>query len=201
MWRGPEFVAIPFEVGAPVVDSIGVFGPAAPDVLLFSVNYGRVGSFSVGHRWLEAQAQEFPGGEEAMMGFEIGEIAQHHVDQKADGGAAVVGLLPDQVDQVLVKGRRVSGSGSGSGGTAGHAVLGGKGGDDLPGRSEAELEELAGGIEPMAGAGIFQAALHDIDEEADDKATVAGLLPNNVGEGLMEGRMETGIEHIFYFRV
>ena len=32
---------------------------------------------------------------------------------------------------------------------------------------EAQVEELTGGVEAVAGFGMFEAALHDVDEEAD----------------------------------
>ncbi len=32
---------------------------------------------------------------------------------------------------------------------------------------EAKVEKLAGGVEAVAGLGLFEEALHDVDEEAD----------------------------------
>ena len=32
---------------------------------------------------------------------------------------------------------------------------------------EAEVQELAGGVEAVAGLGVFEEALHDVYEEAD----------------------------------
>ena len=32
---------------------------------------------------------------------------------------------------------------------------------------EAKVQELTGGVEAVAGLGVFEVALHDVDEEAD----------------------------------
>ena len=48
---------------------------------------------------------------------------------------------------------------------------------------EAEVEELPGGVEPVARFGVIDLALHDIDEETDYKPAVVGLLADDVGEG------------------
>ena len=53
-------------------------------------------------RGVEAAAEEFLGGGEAMVGLEAGKVALHHVHEEADGGAAVVGFFEDQVGQGLV---------------------------------------------------------------------------------------------------
>ena len=66
---------------------------------------------------------------------------------------------------------------------------------------EAEVEELPGGVEPVARFGVIDLALHDIDEEPDYKAAVVGLLADDVGE---EWSMGVSIvlgfcgEHMFY---
>ena len=39
-----------------------------------------------------------------MVGLEVGQVALHDVYQEADGGAAVVGLFPDEGGQFLVEG-------------------------------------------------------------------------------------------------
>ena len=49
---------------------------------------------------------------------------------------------------------------------------------------EAQVEELTGGVELVAGFGVFELALHDVDEEADYDAAVFGLLADDFGEGL-----------------
>ena len=59
----------------------------------------------------------------------------------------------------------------------------GDGLDDGVCATEAEVEELPGGVEAVAGFGIGDVALHDVDEETDYKAAVAGLLADDVGEG------------------
>ena len=48
---------------------------------------------------------------------------------------------------------------------------------------EAEVEELPGGVEAVAGFGVIDLALHDVDEEADYEPAVVGLLADDVGEG------------------
>ena len=58
------------------------------------------------------------------------------------------------------------------------------GSDENAGLGTAETEELPGGVEAMAGLGILQAALHKVDEKADDEPAVVGLLTDDVGEGL-----------------
>ena len=44
------------------------------------------------------------------------------------------------------------------------------------------LSELAGGVEAVAGLGVFDLE-HDVDEEADYLPAVVGLLADDVGEG------------------
>ena len=187
--RGPEFVPIPFVVASPVVNSVGVFGTAPLDILLFRVSLGLGFSFRGRRRLVKATPKEFLGSEQAVMGFEVVEIAQHHVDQETDGRAAVVSLLPDQVYEFLVKRRSSSGLRGGRGGSSPrHAGCGRAVGDEGANRIEAEVEELAGSIEPMTGPGSLQTALHDINEEANDKAAVVGLLANDVCKGLLRSR-------------
>ena len=43
---------------------------------------------------------------------------------------------------------------------------------------------MACGVEAMAGFGIIDLALHDVDEEADNVPAVVGLLADDVGEGV-----------------
>ena len=64
---------------------------------------------------------------------------------------------------------------------------------------EAEVEELAGGVEPVAGLGVIDLALHDVDEETDYEPAVVGLLADDVGEGNGDffGLLFCG-EHMFY---
>ena len=118
-----------------------------------------------------------------MVGLEVGQVARHDVDQEADGGAAVVGLFPDEGGQFLMEGGRVYRRERG-----GRGVFSGWGGvgvgvDEGLGLVEAEVEELTGGVETVAGFGVFELALHDVDEEADYDAAVFGLLADDVGEG------------------
>ena len=67
------------------------------------------------------------------------------------------------------------------------------------GAIEAEVEELPGGVEPVARFGVIDLALHDVDEETDYKAAVVGLLADDVGEGfgIFIGLGFCG-EHVFY---
>ena len=51
---------------------------------------------------------------------------------------------------------------------------------------EAEVEELSGGVEAVAGFGVIDLALHDVDEEADYEPAVVGLLADDVGEGFWD---------------
>ena len=64
---------------------------------------------------------------------------------------------------------------------------------------EAEVEELARGVEAVAGFGVIDLALHDVDEEADYVPAVVGLLADDVGEGfgVFFGLLFRG-EHMFY---
>ena len=137
-----------------------------------------------------------------MVGFEVGQVARHDVYQEADGGAAVVGLFPDEGGQFLVEGgrvyRRERGVFSGWGGV-------GVGVDEGLDLVEAEVEELTGGVETVAGLGVFELALHDVDQEADYDAAVFGLLADDVGEGGRLGFRVVGLifllrEHWFYDR-
>ena len=86
-----------------------------------------------------------------MVGLEVGQVARHDVDQEADGGAAVVGLFPDEGGQFLVEGGRVYRRERG-----GRGVFSGWGGvgvgvDEGLGLVEAEVEELTGGVEGWQG--------------------------------------------------
>ena len=58
---------------------------------------------------------------------------------------------------------------------------------------------MAGGVEAVAGLGVIDLALHDVDEEADYVPAVVGLLADDVGEGLgvFFGLLFCG-EHMFY---
>ena len=42
---------------------------------------------------------------------------------------------------------------------------------------------MAGGVEAVAGLGLFEEALHDVYEEADYEPAVIGFLADYVGEG------------------
>ena len=48
---------------------------------------------------------------------------------------------------------------------------------------ETEGKELTGGVETVAGLGMFEEALHNVYEEADYQAAVVGFLADDVGEG------------------
>ena len=58
---------------------------------------------------------------------------------------------------------------------------------------------MAGGVEAVAGFGVIDLALHDVDEEADYVPAVVGLLADDVGEGfgVFFGLLFCG-EHMFY---
>ena len=102
-----------------------------------------------------------------MVGLEVGDCALHDVNQEADCCAAVVGLFPDQGGQFLVEGGRFyRRERRGRGVFPGWGDVG-VGVDEGLGRVEAKVEELAGGVEAVAGLGLFEEALHDVDEEAD----------------------------------
>ena len=138
-------------------------------------------------------AQEFFGGGQAVVGLEVGQVALHDVDKEADGGAAVIGLFPDEGGQFLVEGgriyrreRRERGVFSGWGGV-GIFI------DEGLGLVEAEVEELTGGVETVAGLGVFELALHDVDEEADYDAAVFGFLADDFGEGGRSGFRVDGL--------
>ena len=136
--------------------------------------------------------------ERRWWGLKSGIVALHDVDQEADGGAAVVGLFPDEGGQVLVEGGRVYRRERG-----GRGVFPGWGGvgvgvDEGLGLVEAEVEELTGGVETVAGLGVFELALHDVDEESDYDAAVFGLLADDVGEGGRSGFRVGGL--IFLLR-
>ena len=52
------------------------------------------------------------------------------------------------------------------------------------GAIEAEVEELPSGVEPVAGLGVIDLALHDVDEEPDYEPAIVGFLADDVGEDL-----------------
>ena len=64
---------------------------------------------------------------------------------------------------------------------------------------EAEVEELPRGVEAVAGLGVIDLALHDVDEETDYEPAVVGFLADDVGEGYGDffGLVFCG-EHMFY---
>ena len=100
-------------------------------------------------------------------GLKSGIVALHDVNQEADCCAAVVGFLPDEGGQFLVEGgrfyrreRKGRGVFPGWGGV-------GVGVDEGLGPVEAKVQELTGGVELVAGLGVFEVALHDVYEEAD----------------------------------
>ena len=70
--------------------------------------------------------------------------------------------------------------------------------DEGLGLVEAEVEELTGGVKTVAGLGVFELALHDVDEEPDYDAAVIGLLADDVGEGGRSGFRIDGL--IFLLR-
>ena len=185
-------VFLPVTVGVPGVWGRldGVFGRVEIVGTMFRGRDEIAGVILRG-RGVEAAAQEFFGGGQPMVGFEVLEAALHHINQEADGGAAVASLLADQSREVPVErggikmdDRRRRGQ---TLGRLGRVSRGGIGGDEGVGREETEVEELTGGIKAMARLGIFQAALHEVDEEADDEPAVAGLFADDVSEGRGEG--------------
>ena len=129
---------------------------------------------------VEAEAEEFPGGGEPVAGFEVGELAPHYVDEEADGGAAKVGFIANDLGEggTDVVGR-VGGFGFGLrfGGAPGGGVV-----DVRLGGLEAEFDEEAGGVEAVAGLGVGEFAVHGGDEEADDETAVLSFLGDDVGE-------------------
>ena len=105
--------------------------------------------------------------ERRWWGLKSGRLPCHDVYQEADGGAAVVGLFPDEGGQFPVQGGGFNAEGAESA-----EIFSGWGGvgvgvDEGLGRVEAEVQELAGGVELVAGLGAFEVALHDFYEEAD----------------------------------
>ena len=196
----PGVVTLPIAVRVAVVNAVGV--PVARTDLIFG--------FSFRGRGVETAMQEFPGGGQAMMGLEALEIALHDVHQKADGGAAIVGFVADESGQIGMVLRQVHGGRSNwrevPAGT-GTTDLGSISGDAGMGWGPTEVEELTGSVEAVAGLGVFEVALHEVDEEADDQPAVVGLLADDVGEGLgsVDGRFDglgigglgIGCEHLF----
>ena len=58
---------------------------------------------------------------------------------------------------------------------------------------------MAGGVEAVAGFGVIDLALHDVDEEADYVPAVVGLLADDVGEGSeVVFSLVFLVEHMFY---
>ena len=49
---------------------------------------------------VEAALEEFFGSGEAVAGLEVGEFTLHGVDEEADGGAAIVGFLADDLGEL-----------------------------------------------------------------------------------------------------
>jgi hypothetical protein len=172
--RRPGVVSLPIAAPIPVINAVGV--PTDRVVVNFRLSLG----LSLSGRGVKATAQEFFGGGQAVVGLKLLEIALHHVNQEADGGAAALGLLADEGREVLVEG--VLGQHEVPS-FAGTTVGGRVGGDEGAGRGPAEVEELAGGVKAMAGLDVVGAALHEVDEEADDEPAVVGLLADDVGEG------------------
>ena len=98
-----------------------------------------------------------------MVGLEVRDCALHDVYQEADGGEAVVGLFPDEGGQFLVQG-----GGFNAEDAMGAEIFSGWSGgaifvDEGLCGMEAKVEELTGGVEAVAGLGIFEEALHDVD--------------------------------------
>ena len=62
------------------------------------------GSLCVVGQVVEAALEEFFGGGKAMAGFEVGELALHGVDEEADGDAAIVGFLTDDLGELVADG-------------------------------------------------------------------------------------------------
>ena len=138
---------------------------------------------------VEAETEEFFGGEEAVAGFEVGELALHGIDEEADGGTAVVGFLADDLGESgtdavrrVVGFRLRFGAGMGFGCALSVGLA-----DDRPCGLEAEFDEEPGGVEAMARLGVGEFAVHGGDEEADDEAAVLGFRGNDVGD----------VEHLF----
>ena len=134
---------------------------------------------------VEAEAEEFFGGGEAVAGFEVGELALHGVDEEADGSAAVVGFLADDLgqcgtDAVL----RVVGFGFGLRLGARMGLRGAPGCgavDEGLGGLEAEFDEEPGGVETVARLGVGEFAVHGGYEEADDEPAILSFLGDDVG--------------------
>ena len=139
---------------------------------------------------VEAEAEEFLGGGEAVAGFEVGELALHGVDEEADGGAAVVGFVVDDfgeggTDAVGRLGAFGLGLRLRFGARMGFGVARLVGlVEDRLGGLEAEFDEEPGGVEAVAGLGVGEIAVHGGDEEADDEAAVVGFLGDDVGDAV-----------------
>ena len=149
-----------------------------------------IGGVSFRGRGVEATVQEFPGGGQAMMGFEILEIALHDVNQETDGGAAIVGLFADQGSQILVERNDI---GVGSGGRRSSLPgRGGMGSEEGAGRGPTEVEKLPGSVKAMARFGICRTALHEVDEETNYEPSIAGFFANNFRDGRLRVFLRSG---------
>ena len=107
---------------------------------------------------VEAEAEEFLGGGEAVAGFEVRELALHGVDEEADGGAAVVGFVVNDFGEGGTDAaRRLGAFGLGLrfGPRMGFGVARLVGlVEDRLGGLEAEFDEEPGGVETVAGLGV-----------------------------------------------
>ena len=166
-----------------------------------------------------AESQELFGGREPVMGLEAIEVSAHDVDEESYGGLAALGLETYEVGELLVEGRVVRRfvgvRGAGGlvvavavvGGVAvvwGEAVIGDVGSRVV----HAELEQLSGGVEPVAWLGVFELSPHGVDEEPDDEPSAVGLLADDVGErgvSVLAGVVVVlcgvrSVRHVFYIR-
>ena len=165
-----------------------------------------------------AESQELFGGREPVVGLEAFEVSAHDVDEEAYGGPAALGLETYEVGELLVEWRvrrHVWVRGAGGlvvavavvGGVAvvwGEAVIGDVGSRVV----HAELEQLSGGVEPVAWLGVFELSLHGVDEEPDDESSAVGLLADDVGErgvSVLAGVIVVlhglrSVRHVFYIR-
>ena len=131
---------------------------------------------------VEATAEQFFGGVEAVAGFEVGEFALHYGDEEADGGAAMVGCFAHDLSEFAADAMvRAGGFGRGVG-VDGARALGRDGAVDAGlGRREAEFDQEAGGVKAVAGLEVRELAVHGGGQEADDEPAVLGFLGDDVG--------------------